>query len=275
MPLRLWADPSSLTGESTEGKGLKRSCWLHPTALFLVVVVPLGPPQLWLNSLSPPAPPPQMTCLQYLLDAGGLPPHLAFATLVRQLSSEARKLVLILPAQQMPVRAFYPTFPSPLLNFMPLQCLSPPNFLLLSSTTLDHFIDEFNILLSQFPIEGNPLIFLGDVNLPLDKLHSSCILLLLTAFDLTLNYSPPTHKAGNVLDLIFTCTTTTSDIAVTPSRTITFYPSHKATQVLVQSLVISKLDYFATCWSSSKSHQTSTTCPECSSTTGLQSSEFH
>ncbi|KAK1790347.1 hypothetical protein P4O66_013993, partial [Electrophorus voltai] len=80
--------------------------------------------------------------------------------------------------------------------------------------SLDHFIDELDILLSQFPTEGNPLIFLGDFNLPSDNLHSFCILLL-TAFDLTLNHSPPTHKAGNVLDLIFTRTTTTSDIAVT------------------------------------------------------------
>ncbi|KAK1792548.1 hypothetical protein P4O66_012485 [Electrophorus voltai] len=78
---------------------------------------------------------------------------------------------------------------------------------------LDHFIDKFDILLSQFPIEGNPLILLGD------RLHSSCILPLLTAFDLTLNHCPPTHKvtnkAGNVLDLLFTHNTTL-DIAVTP-----------------------------------------------------------
>ncbi|KAK1795656.1 hypothetical protein P4O66_001016 [Electrophorus voltai] len=64
--------------------------------------------------------------------------------------------------------------------------------------SLDHFIDEIDILLSQFPIEGNLLILLGDFNLPSDcKLHSSCILPLLTAFDLTLNLSPLTHKAGN------------------------------------------------------------------------------
>ncbi|KAK1786569.1 hypothetical protein P4O66_002963 [Electrophorus voltai] len=73
-----------------------------------------------------------------------------------------------------------------------------------SPGSLDHFIDELDILLSHFPIEGNPLIFLGDFNLASDKLHSSCIPPLLTAFDLTLNHSPPTHKAGNVLDLIFT-----------------------------------------------------------------------
>ncbi|KAK1789820.1 hypothetical protein P4O66_015706 [Electrophorus voltai] len=82
--------------------------------------------------------------------------------------------------------------------------------------SLDHFIDELDILLSQFPIEGNPLILLADFNLPSDKLHSSCILPLLTEFDLTLNHSPPTHKVGNVLDLIFTRTTTTLNISTTP-----------------------------------------------------------
>ncbi|KAK1799498.1 hypothetical protein P4O66_000362 [Electrophorus voltai] len=93
----------------------------------------------------------------------------------------------------------------------------PTNLLIIviyrTPDSLDHFIDELDILLSQFPMEGNPLILLGDFNLPSDKLHSSCILPLLTAFGLTLNHSPPTHKAGNVLDLIFTRTTTTSDIA--------------------------------------------------------------
>ncbi|KAK1792987.1 hypothetical protein P4O66_001603 [Electrophorus voltai] len=100
-------------------------------------------------------------------------------------------------------------------------CVSFPTKLLIiviyrPPGSLDHFIDELNIILSQFPIEGNPLILLGDFNLPSDKLHSSCILPMLTASDLTLNHSPPTHKAGNVLDLIFTRTTTTSDISHPP-----------------------------------------------------------
>ncbi|KAK1791179.1 hypothetical protein P4O66_013142, partial [Electrophorus voltai] len=91
--------------------------------------------------------------------------------------------------------------------------------------SLVHFIDELDILLSQFPIEGNPLILLGDFNHPSDKLHSSCILPLLTAFDLTLNHSPSTHKAGNVPDLIFTHNTTTLDIS---------YP-HEILQLLTSS----------------------------------------
>lgn len=38
--------------------------------------------------------------MQYLLDAGGLPTHLCFATVVRHLSGEARRLVLNLPPQE-------------------------------------------------------------------------------------------------------------------------------------------------------------------------------
>ena len=45
--------------------------------------------------------------MQYLLDAGGLPAHLYFATIVRHLSGEARRLVLNLPLQeQQPENAF-------------------------------------------------------------------------------------------------------------------------------------------------------------------------
>lgn len=45
--------------------------------------------------------------MQYLLVAGGLPSHLSFATIVRHLSGEARRLVLNLPPpEQSPERAF-------------------------------------------------------------------------------------------------------------------------------------------------------------------------
>ncbi|KAL7841973.1 hypothetical protein SRHO_G00236620 [Serrasalmus rhombeus] len=45
--------------------------------------------------------------MQYLLNAGSLTPDLAFATVVRHLSGEARKLVLNLPIkEQTPSRAF-------------------------------------------------------------------------------------------------------------------------------------------------------------------------
>ncbi|XP_049439144.1 uncharacterized protein LOC125892863 [Epinephelus fuscoguttatus] len=45
--------------------------------------------------------------MQYLLDAGGLPPNLSFPTIVRHLSGEARRLILNLPPpEQIPQRAF-------------------------------------------------------------------------------------------------------------------------------------------------------------------------
>ena len=45
--------------------------------------------------------------MQYLLDAGGLPSHLSFSTIVRHLSGEARRLVLNLPPpEQTPERVF-------------------------------------------------------------------------------------------------------------------------------------------------------------------------
>ncbi|XP_076863835.1 uncharacterized protein LOC143516125 [Brachyhypopomus gauderio] len=81
--------------------------------------------------------------------------------------------------------------------------------------SLENFIDELDTLLSQFTIEANPLILLGDFNLPSNKLESSCILPLLSSFDLTINPSTATHRAGNILDLVFTRDTRTSDITVT------------------------------------------------------------
>lgn len=45
--------------------------------------------------------------MQYLLDAGGMPANLGFATVVRHLSGEARRLVLnLLPNEQTTGRAF-------------------------------------------------------------------------------------------------------------------------------------------------------------------------
>ncbi|KAI4903988.1 hypothetical protein NFI96_027339, partial [Prochilodus magdalenae] len=64
-----------------------------------------------------------------------------------------------------------------------------------------NFIDELDTLLSLFPVDGSPLLLLGDFNLPSDKLQSSCLQPLLSSFDLTLNPSPPTHRGGNTLDL--------------------------------------------------------------------------
>ncbi|KAK3514958.1 hypothetical protein QTP86_020712, partial [Hemibagrus guttatus] len=71
-------------------------------------------------------------------------------------------------------------------------------------------------LLSVFPSDSTPLTVLGDFNLPSDKLHSSGLLALLNSFSLSFNSCPPTHKEGNVLDLVFTHPSPATDITVTP-----------------------------------------------------------
>ncbi|KAI4891458.1 hypothetical protein NFI96_024367 [Prochilodus magdalenae] len=79
-----------------------------------------------------------------------------------------------------------------------------------------NFIDELDTLLSLFPVDGSPLLLLGHFNLPSDKLQSSCLQPLLSSFDLTLNPSPPTHRGGNTLDLVFSRPTPALDVTVTP-----------------------------------------------------------
>ncbi|KAI4892629.1 hypothetical protein NFI96_034103 [Prochilodus magdalenae] len=81
---------------------------------------------------------------------------------------------------------------------------------------LGNFIDELDTLLSLFPVDGSLLLLLGDFNLPSDKLQSSCLQLLLSSFDLTLNPSPPTHRGGNTLDLVFSRPSPALDVTVTP-----------------------------------------------------------
>ncbi|KAK3555031.1 hypothetical protein QTP86_005688 [Hemibagrus guttatus] len=71
-------------------------------------------------------------------------------------------------------------------------------------------------LLSVFPSDSTPLTVLGDFNLPSDKLHSSGLLALLNSFSLSFNSCPPTHKEGNVLDLVFTHPSPATDMTVTP-----------------------------------------------------------
>ncbi|KAK3562783.1 hypothetical protein QTP86_009284 [Hemibagrus guttatus] len=63
---------------------------------------------------------------------------------------------------------------------------------------------------------GTPLTVLGDFNLPSDKLHSSGLLALLNSFSLSFNSCPPTHKEGNVLDLVFTHPSPATDMTATP-----------------------------------------------------------
>ncbi|XP_077940452.1 uncharacterized protein LOC144384577 [Gasterosteus aculeatus] len=68
--------------------------------------------------------------------------------------------------------------------------------------SLGHFLEELDILVSNLPENGLPLILLGDFNIQTEK--SSDLLHLLSSFALSLSPSPPTHKAGNHLDYIFT-----------------------------------------------------------------------
>ncbi|KAK3555005.1 hypothetical protein QTP86_005395 [Hemibagrus guttatus] len=71
-------------------------------------------------------------------------------------------------------------------------------------------------LLSVFPSDSTPLMVLGDFNLPSDKLHSSGLLALLNSFSLSFNSCPPTHKEGNILDLVFTHSSPATDMTATP-----------------------------------------------------------
>ncbi|KAK3508055.1 hypothetical protein QTP70_011851, partial [Hemibagrus guttatus] len=81
---------------------------------------------------------------------------------------------------------------------------------------LGNFLDEMDTLLSVFSSDSTPLTVLGDFNLPSDKLHSSGLLALLNSFSLSFNSCPPTHKKGNVLDLVFTHPSPATDMTVTP-----------------------------------------------------------
>ncbi|KAK3525109.1 hypothetical protein QTP86_016270, partial [Hemibagrus guttatus] len=71
-------------------------------------------------------------------------------------------------------------------------------------------------LLSVFPSDSTPLMVLGDFNLPSDKLQSSGLLALPNSFSLSFNSCPPTHKEGNVLDLVFTHPSPATDMTATP-----------------------------------------------------------
>ncbi|KAK3507663.1 hypothetical protein QTP70_032599, partial [Hemibagrus guttatus] len=81
---------------------------------------------------------------------------------------------------------------------------------------LGNFLDVMDTLLSVFPSDSTPLTVLGNFNLPSDKLHSSGLLALLNSFSLSFNSCPPTHKEGNVLDLVFTHPSPATDMTVTP-----------------------------------------------------------
>ncbi|XP_052321724.1 uncharacterized protein LOC127908233 [Oncorhynchus keta] len=92
--------------------------------------------------------------------------------------------------------------------------------------SLGEFINELDALISSFPEDGSPLTVLGDFNLPtstFDSFLSASFFPLLSSFDLTLSPSPPTHKAGNTLDLIFTRCCSSTNLIATPLQVSDHY----------------------------------------------------
>ncbi|KAK3531074.1 hypothetical protein QTP70_009447 [Hemibagrus guttatus] len=101
----------------------------------------------------------------------------------------------------------------------PVSVTSPINLFIIviyrPPGPLGDFLEEMDTLLSVFPSDTTPLTVL-DFNLPSDKIHSSGLLALLNSFSLSFNSCPPTHKEGNVLDLVFTHPSPATDMTVTP-----------------------------------------------------------
>ncbi|KAM9513398.1 uncharacterized protein ACWYII_046825 [Salvelinus alpinus] len=92
--------------------------------------------------------------------------------------------------------------------------------------SLGEFINELDALISSFPEDGSPLTVLGDFNLPtstFDSFLSASFFPLLSSFDLTLSPSPPTHRAGNTLDLIFTRCCSSTNLTATPPQVSDHY----------------------------------------------------
>ena len=75
---------------------------------------------------------------------------------------------------------------------------------------------EFHAVLSWSPDNDTPLIVLGDFNIPPEKLCSPEFIDFICTFDLKLSPSPPTHQAGNLLDLVFTRSCSTLAPSITP-----------------------------------------------------------
>ena len=86
-----------------------------------------------------------------------------------------------------------------------------------ASGSLGSFYDELDTLLSSFPEYSTLLILLGDFNIHRQRSH---FLALLHSFDLSLQPSPPTQKAANLLDLIFLRNCLSSNPTFTPSTYI-------------------------------------------------------
>ncbi len=84
---------------------------------------------------------------------------------------------------------------------------------------LGNFLEELDVLLSNFPEDGTPLVLLGDFNIHLEKPQATDFNTLLTSFDLKRVSTTATHKSGNRLDLIYTRYCSTDNTLVTPLHT--------------------------------------------------------
>ncbi|XP_067268944.1 uncharacterized protein [Pseudorasbora parva] len=91
---------------------------------------------------------------------------------------------------------------------------------------LGTFVEELDVLLSSFPEDGSPLVILGDFNIHLDKPNLGVI------FDDQLSFKDHISKTAR-----------SCRFALHNIRKIRPFLTEHATQLLVQALVISRLDY--------------------------------
>ncbi|KAL7863385.1 hypothetical protein SRHO_G00123690 [Serrasalmus rhombeus] len=81
---------------------------------------------------------------------------------------------------------------------------------------MGEFTNELDMLLSSIPDQDCPMLILGDMNIHLDSPCSTDFISLMHSFDLEQVPSPPTHKAGKNLHLIFTRNCDNDSLTVTP-----------------------------------------------------------
>ncbi len=79
---------------------------------------------------------------------------------------------------------------------------------------LGNFVEELDVLFSNFPEDGTPLVILGDFNIQLDKPQAADFHTLLASFDLKCVLTTATHKS-----LIHTRHCSTDHVLVTPLHT--------------------------------------------------------
>ena len=84
---------------------------------------------------------------------------------------------------------------------------------------LGNFLEELDVLLSNYPEDGTPLVLLGDFNIHLDKPQAADFNTLLASFDLKRVSTTATHKSGNQLDLIYTRCCSVDNSLVAPLHT--------------------------------------------------------